>query len=64
MAAEQIDKTMQNALLEAVGEKSPGFKPRLEKGTELTALSGGRSQVEYLILPTITLLCSIAMLGL
>ncbi|MDP6900150.1 MAG: hypothetical protein QGF94_04885 [Candidatus Thalassarchaeaceae archaeon] len=64
MVTEQIDKTMQNALLEAVGEKSPGFKPRLEKGTELTALSGGRSQVEYLILPTITLLSSIAMLGL
>ena len=63
LQAEQIDRTLQNALLEATGEKAPGFKPRLEKGTELTALSGARSDLEYLIIPTLALLASIIMLG-
>tara|TARA_B100000945_G_scaffold133029_1_gene106160 strand:+ start:5169 stop:6482 length:1314 start_codon:yes stop_codon:yes gene_type:complete len=63
LQAEQIDRTLQNALLEAVGEKAPGFKPRMEKGTELTALSGARSDLEYLIIPTLALLASIVMLG-
>ena len=58
-----VTKTLQNALLEAVGEKAPGFKPRLEKGTELTALAGIRSQLEYLIIPTLALLSSIILLG-
>jgi len=64
LAAENIDRSLQNALLEAVGEKAPGFKPRLEKGTELTALAGARSQLEYLIIPVVALLASILMLGL
>jgi hypothetical protein len=64
LAAESIDRSLQNALLEAVGEKAPGFKPRLEKGTELTALAGARSQLEYLIIPVVALLASIIMLGL
>ena len=64
LAAESIDRSLQNALLEAVGEKAPGFKPRLEKGTELTALAGARSQLEYLIIPVVALLASILMLGL
>ena len=63
LQAEQIDRTLQNALLEATGEKAPGFKPRLEKGTELTALSSARSDLEYLIIPTLALLASIIMLG-
>ncbi len=63
LESEGIDRTLQNALLEAVGEKAPGFKPRLEKGTELTALAGIRSQLEYLIIPTLALLASIIMLG-
>ena len=63
LQAELIDRTLQNALLEATGEKAPGFKPRLEKGTELTALSGARSDLEYLIIPTLALLASIIMLG-
>ena len=36
--AEGIDATLQNALLKVTGEKAPGFKPRLERGTELSAL--------------------------
>ncbi len=64
LQAEQIDRTLQNALLEAVGEKAPGFKPRLEKGTELSALGTVRSELEYLIIPTLALLSSIMLLGL
>jgi len=63
LESEQIDRTLQNALLEAVGEKAPGFKPRLEKGTELSALGTARSELEYLIIPTLALLVSIIMLG-
>lgn len=63
LESEQIDRTLQNALLEAVGEKAPGFKPRLEKGTELTALATARSDLEYLIIPTLALIASIIMLG-
>ncbi|MED5271500.1 MAG: hypothetical protein VX613_01275 [Candidatus Thermoplasmatota archaeon] len=63
LQAEQIDRTLQNALLEAVGEKAPGFKPRLEKGTELTALATAKSDLEYLIIPTLALLASIILLG-
>ncbi len=61
---EDVPRTIQNALLEAVGEKAPQFKPRLEKGTELTALAGVRSQLEYLIIPTLALLSAISMLAL
>ncbi len=61
---EDVPRTIQNALLEAVGEKAPQFKPRLEKGTELTALAGVRSQLEYLIIPTLALLAAISMLAL
>lgn len=64
LASEQIDRTLQNALLEAVGEKAPGFKPRLEKGTELTALATAKSDLEYLIIPTVALLASIILLGI
>ena len=64
LQAEKIDRKLQNALLEAVGEKAPGFKPRLEKGTELSALGGVRSELEYLIIPTLALLGSIMMLGM
>ena len=64
LQAEKIDRTLQNALLEAIGEKAPGFKPRLEKGTELSALGGVRSELEYLIIPTLALLGSIIMLGM
>ena len=46
-----------------MGEKAPGFRPRLEKGTELTALGSVKSELEYLIIPTIALLASIIMLG-
>ncbi|RAH14017.1 MAG: hypothetical protein CMB56_006195 [Methanobacteriota archaeon] len=63
LQAENIDRTLQNSLLEAVGEKAPGFRPRLEKGTELTALGSVKSELEYLIIPTIALLASIIMLG-
>ena len=44
--------------------EAPQFKPRLEKGTELTALAGVRSQLEYLIIPTLALLSAISMLAL
>jgi len=60
---EGVDRTVQNALLEVVGEDAPGFKARLERGTELTALSGVRSQVEYLIIPTLALVTSILTLA-
>ncbi len=64
LEAEGIDRTTQNALLEVVGEKAPGFKPRLERGTELSALGNVRSTIEYLIIPTIALLTSIMLLAL
>jgi len=60
---EEVDRTVQNALLEVVGEDAPGFKARLERGTELTALSGVRSQIEYLIIPTLALVTSILTLS-
>ncbi len=59
-----LDETIQNSLLEVIGEDGPGFKSRLEKGTELTALDGIKSQFEYLIIPTIALLVAISLLSL
>jgi hypothetical protein len=59
-----LDETIQNSLLEVIGEDAPGFKSRLEKGTELTALDGIKSQFEYLIIPTIALLIAISMLSI
>ena len=56
----QVDKTLQNSILYAIGEKSPGFKPRLEKGTELTAISSARSQLENIGFPILGLVIGIA----
>ena len=58
--AEGIDATLQNALLKVTGEKAPGFKPRLERGTELSALGGARGMVDTVIGPVILLLGSLA----
>ncbi|MCS5534159.1 MAG: hypothetical protein NZ736_07880 [Candidatus Poseidoniaceae archaeon] len=56
----QVDTTLQNSIVYAVGEKSPGFKPRLEKGTELTAISSARSQLENIVFPIFGLIIGIA----
>jgi hypothetical protein len=56
----QVDTTLQNSIVYAVGEKSPGFKPRLEKGTELTAISSARSQLENIGFPILGLVIGIA----
>jgi hypothetical protein len=56
----QVDTTLQNSIVYAVGEKSPGFKPRLEKGTELTAISSARSEFENIVFPIIGLVIGIA----
>ena len=64
LEAAGIDRSIQNAILEAVGEKSVNLKPRLEKGTELTALAGARSQLENLVFPVIGLIIGIAFIGL
>ncbi len=53
-----VDKTIQNSLLEVVGEDSPGFKARLVKGTELTNLDDMKSQFELLVIPTLALFSS------
>jgi len=59
-----VESTRQNRKLEMVGEDAPGFKARLEKGTELTAMGRVRSQVEYLIIPTVCLLGAISMFAI
>jgi hypothetical protein len=64
ITAEEIDRTIQNSLLEVIGEKATGFKPRLERGTELSALGGVRSSLEYLVIPTASLLLGILSLAL
>jgi hypothetical protein len=58
----QADTTLQNSMVYAVAEKSPGFKPRLEKGTELTAIASSRSPVENIVFPIIGLLIGIVQL--
>ena len=56
----QVDTTLQNSIIYAVGEKSPGFEPRLEKGTELTAISSAKSQIENIGFPILGLVIGIA----
>jgi len=48
-----IDRTVAHALLEIVGEDGVANHARLERGTELSALAGSRSAIEFLIIPLI-----------
>ncbi len=54
---EQIDRTMQNALLEINGEgEHVGFSSRWERGTELSSMSRARSLIDAMTAPTIFLI--------
>lgn len=57
-----VDKGLQNALLEVVGEDAPGFRARLVKGSELALLDGMKSEFELLVIPTLALFVSILLL--
>jgi hypothetical protein len=63
MQSEDIDRTLQNALLDVRGKDAPGFKARIERGSELTALGNARSQLEYLILPLLSMVTALALLA-
>ena len=64
MAAEGIDKTSNNAIAKVLGTDAPGFKARLDRGTELTNLGSARSSVEVLIIPFFMFLGSLLLIGL
>jgi hypothetical protein len=48
---EGLDGTLQNSLLEVVGEDAPGIKATLQRGSELANLGKMRSAFEVMIVP-------------
>ena len=48
---EGLDGTLQNTLLEVVGEDAPGVKATLQRGTELANMGRMRSSFEVMIIP-------------
>jgi len=48
---EGLDGTLQNSLLEVVGEDAPGVKATLQRGTELANLGRMRSSFEVMMIP-------------
>ncbi len=64
MASEELDKTSNNAIAKVVGSDSPGFKARMDRGTELSNLGNSRSSVEAVIMPFLMFLGSLILLGL
>jgi len=48
---EGLDGTLQNSLLEVVGEDAPGIKATLHRGSELANLGKVRSAFEVMIVP-------------
>lgn len=60
----QVDKTLQNSIIYAIGEDSPAFDTRLEKGTELTAMSEIKSQIETLVFPVFGIIIAISMIAI
>ncbi|MGB1366005.1 MAG: hypothetical protein ACPG64_06410 [Candidatus Poseidoniaceae archaeon] len=48
---EGLDGTLQNTLLEVVGEDAPGVKATLQRGTELANLGRMRSSFEVMMIP-------------
>ena len=53
ITAEGIDTTLQNAIVEMVGEDATASKAMLSRGTELSIIGSLRSNMEMLILPLI-----------
>ena len=49
--SEGLDGTLQNTLLEVVGEDAPGIKATLQRGTELANMGRMRSSFEVMIIP-------------
>ena len=64
MTVEELDKTSNNAIAKVVGNDAPGFKARLDRGTELTNLGNSRSSVEMVIMPFVMFLGTLMLLGL
>ena len=48
---EGLDGTLQNTLLEVVGEDAPGIKATLQRGTELANMGRMRSSFEVMLIP-------------
>ena len=48
---EGLDGTLQNTLLEVVGEDAPGIKATLQRGTELANIGRMRSSFEVMLIP-------------
>lgn len=48
---EGLDGTLQNTLLEVVGEDAPGIKTTLQRGTELANMGRMRSSFEVMMIP-------------
>ena len=48
---EGLDGTLQNTLLEVVGEDAPGIKATLHRGSELANLGKMRSAFEIMMVP-------------
>lgn len=48
---EGLDGTLQNTLLEVVGEDAPGIKATLQRGTELANMGRMRSSFEVMMIP-------------
>lgn len=49
--SEGLDGTLQNTLLEVVGEDAPGIKATLQRGTELANMGRMRSSFEVMMIP-------------